>query len=110
MKKTLEWLTEDIKKDIKKASGREISSLYSALKNALKKYDDDPLLKNICDFFKRGIVFDKRERCFVVLDDLLEELKKPGFARKDELRGDLLVISNIHRDFLENLIALLENL
>ena len=110
MKKTIKWLTDNVKDDIKKASGRDIDALYSSLKKALKKYDGDPFLKNVCDLFKRAFTFDKRKRCLIVLDDILEELNKPGFSRKEELRHDLLDISNIHRSFLENLIALLENL
>lgn len=105
MKKTYEWLTENVRKDIDEASNREIKQLYEELKKTLKKYDNDPLFKQFRDFFKKFFK-SNRERCKLILEDILEEVNKPGFERKEELKRDLLEISNIHRGFLENLAAL----
>lgn len=109
MKKTFDWLTENIRSDIEKARNNKIDELYDSLKKLLKKYDADPTIKNINDWFKQ-ILKSKREKCKLVLEDVIEEMNKPNFSRKEELRKDLLEISNIHRDFLENLISLLESL
>lgn len=109
MKKDLNWLTANIKEDIDKASDKNIDKLYKALKVMLKKYDDDPLIKEVLDMFNL-ILKPKRVRCKLILNDILEEIQKPEFTRHEELRKDLLELSNIHRDFLENLISLLESL
>ena len=109
MKKDLSWLSQNIRDDIDKASNSEINELYTQLNALLKKYDNDPLIKNIFDWFSK-IFKSKRERCKYILNDIIEETKDPNFTRKDELRSDLLKISNIHRDFLENLASLLGSL
>lgn len=109
MKKDLEWLTANINEDIDKASNRNINKLYESLRDMLKKYDNDPLIKDAFDFLN-GLLKSKRTKCKFVLNDILEEIQKPEFTRHEELRKDLLEVSNIHRDFLENLISLLESL
>lgn len=109
MKKDLTWITENIKKDFEKASIKEIDKLYDELKSMLKKYDNDPILKDIKDWFKK-IFKSKKERCIYIFNDIIEEINESDFNRKEELRKDLLKVSNIHRDFLENLISLLESL
>ena len=45
-----------------------------------------------------------------ILIDIIEGLEKDNFPKKEELRKDLLDLSNIHRDFLENIKALIESL
>ena len=109
MKKDLVWITENIKKDIEKANNKEINTLYDELKSILKKYDNDTFQKNINDLFKT-IFKNKRERCKLIFNDIIEEINKPNFNKKAELKNDLLRVSNIHRDFLENLISLVESL
>lgn len=109
MKKDLDWLTKNIEKDIDKASMKEINILYNELNDVLKKYDKDQFIKNIMDWCKK-IFMSKREKCKYIFNDILEEIQKPNFTKKKELRNDLLEISNIHRSFLENLISLLESL
>ena len=109
MKKDIEWLTKNVNEDIDKASNKNIDKLYGSLKLMLKKYDNDPIIKDISDFFN-GLLKAKRIKCKLILNDILEEIQKPEFSRHEELRKDLLVVSNIHRDFLENLISLLESL
>jgi hypothetical protein len=109
MKKDLEWLTANINEDIDKASNKNIDRLYESLRNMLKKYDNDPLIKDVLDWFN-GFLKSKRMKCKLILNDILEEIQKPEFTRHEELRKDLLEVSNIHRNFLENLISLLESL
>lgn len=109
MKKDLQWLNDNIKKDIERANVKEIDLLLKELNELLKKYDNDSFFKNVKDWLKKVFV-NKREKCKYIFNDLIEEINKPDFCKKDELRTDLLRISNIHRDFLENLISLLENL
>jgi len=47
MKKDLEWLTTNINNDIDKASNKNIDKLYESLKIILKKYDNDPFIKDV---------------------------------------------------------------
>jgi len=103
-------LTINIREDFKKSSKKEIDEIYNSLKIMLKKYDDDSMLKDICDLLKRGLTIDKRKRCERVLEDILEVLKDENYPRKEELRRDLLDLSNIHRGILENIIALIEGM
>lgn len=108
-KKDINSLIDNIHKDFKDASRKEIDQIYNELKEMLKKYDDDSFSKNVKDFLKRGFTFDKRKRCELVFKDIIESLDNPSFVKREELRKDLLELSNIHRSFLENLIALIEN-
>ena len=105
-KKTIEELIENINKDIEKASAKKINVIYKELKMILKKYDDDEFLKNCFDVIKQ-LFQTTRNKCKLIFKDIIEEMTKSGFSKKEELRRDLLDLSNIHRDILENIIALL---
>lgn len=107
--KTLDELIKNIDEDIREANSNQINELYISLNNMLNKYDNDKFMKNLIDILKK-LFRSKRQKCKLILEDLIEEIYKPNFTKKEELRKELLEISNIHRSFLENLIALLENL
>ena len=104
--KTIDELIENINEDIEKASTKEINKIYEELKKILKKYDGDGFFKNCFDFI-RQLFQSTRIKCKLIFKDILEEMTKPGFSKKEELRRDLLDLSNIHRDLLENIISLL---
>ena len=103
---TLIFSKEQEVENNEKASTKEINKIYEELKKILKKYDGDGFFKNCFDFI-RQLFQNTRIKCKLIFKDILEEMTKPGFSKKEELRRDLLDLSNIHRDLLENIISLL---
>ena len=49
----------------------------------------------------------KRSKCIQFVDDIFDSKNRLLKEEKDRLRKALLDISNIHRTFIENIIALL---
>ena len=110
MKKTDEdSLIENISEDLKTANSKDVDKIYSALKDALKKFDRDSQFKDLIDFLK-SIFKTKREKCTLIINDLLESKNKLTNEEKEILRLHLLDISNIHRTLLEDIRALLSAL
>lgn len=106
MAKTIQEIKENLQQDINKASSKELEKIYSSLKDVLKTFDRDSSLKNLCDFFK-NIFKTKKAKCIQFVNDIFDSKDKLTKEEKDKLRKALLDISNIHRTFIENIIALL---
>lgn len=106
MAKSLEEIKINIHQDIKNASAKEIDKIYYALKAVAKTFDRDSALKNLFDGLKY-IFKDKRGKCIQLVDDIFNSAEKLSIGEKIQLRKLLLDISNIHRDIIENIIALL---
>lgn len=106
MAKTIEEIKENLQQDIDKASSKELDKIYSSLKDVLKSFDRDSSLKNIYDCFK-SIFKTKKTKCLQFVNDIFDSKDKLTKEEKDKLRKALLDISNIHRTFIENIIALL---
>ena len=110
MKNTdLDSLVENVKKDISSCSQKELDQIYKAIKNALKRFDRDNIFKNTKDFIK-SLFKTKRQKCFLFVEDIVDSKDKLTDEEKESLRKTFLDISNIHRTFIENLIALFEAL
>lgn len=110
MKNTnLDSLVENIKKDISSCSQKELGQIYKAIKNALKKFDRDSILKNAKDFIK-SLFKNKRQKCLLFVEDIVDSKDKLTDEEKESLRKTFLDTSNIHRTFIENIIALFEAL
>lgn len=106
MSKNLDWLITNIREDLKKASNREIKDIYNSLKKLLNKYDNDTFIKNIKDFLKK-VLKSKREKCSLFFEDIIEGIDSMSDKTKQELKKDLLDLSNIHRTIFEDLAALI---
>ena len=52
MAKTIEEIKANLYQDINNANSKEIDKIYSALKDVLKKFDRDSLVKNLGIFSK----------------------------------------------------------
>lgn len=110
MKNTdLDCLVENVKKDISSCSQKELDQIYKAIKNALKKFDRDKIFKNTKDFIK-SLFKTKKQKCLLFVEDIVDSKDKLTDEEKESLRKTFLDISNIHRTFIENLIALFEAL
>lgn len=107
--KSIEEIKNNLKEDIQKANDKEINLIFKELKKMLCNYDRDSLLKNISDIFN-SLFKSKRKKCELFLNDLFDSLDKLNTDEIEKFRKDLLSTSNIHRTFLEDLIALLEAL
>ena len=106
MAKTIEEIKSNLHQDINNANSKEIDKIYFALKDVLKKFDRDSLVKNLGDFFK-GFLKSKRSKCIQFVNDIFDSKDRLSKEEKDGLRKALLDISNIHRTFIENIIELL---
>lgn len=106
MAKSIEEIKKNLVKDIKDANSSEIDKIYNTLKEILSSFDRDGLLKNLCDFCK-GILKTKRNKCLQFVNDIFDSKDKLSQDEKEKLRKALLDVSNIHRNFIENIIALL---
>lgn len=104
--KDLDFLIQNIKEDIKKASDKQIDSIYETLKKALDKFDRDSYFKNFLDSIKR-LFKTKRQKCLLLINDICDSKHKLNENEKELLRKELLDISNIHRTLIENIISLL---
>lgn len=104
--KDLETLKENIKEDIKRASEKQINSIYEALKKALEKFDRDSDFKNFLDWIKT-ILKTKRQKCVLFFNDINDSKHKLNDNEKELLRKEFLDISNIHRTLIEDIISLL---
>jgi hypothetical protein len=104
-----ETLKQNILKDIDEASGKDINDIYSALRKALAKFDRDSLLKNLFDLFL-SILKTKRQKCKLLVNDIVDSRSKLSVSEKELLRKEFLDISNIHRTLIENIRALLDAL
>lgn len=110
MKNTnLDSLVENVKKDISSCSQKELDQIYKAIKNALKKFDRDNNFKNSRDFMK-SLFKTKRQKCLLFVEDIVDSKDKLTCEERESLRKTFLDISNIHRTFVEDLIALFEAL
>lgn len=107
MKNTsIDALKENILKDIESCSSKELNDIYKALGKALKEFDKDSFLKNCKDFFK-SLFKTKKQKCIYFINDIVDSKDELTNEMKEKLRKSFLDISNIHRTFIENLIALL---
>lgn len=106
MAKSIEEIKENLYQDIDKATAKELEKIYSSLKDVLSNFDRDSSLKNLCDFFK-SIFKTKKAKCLQFINDIFDSKDKLTQEERDKLRKALLDISNIHRTFIENIIALL---
>lgn len=104
-----EALVNNIKKDISSCSKKELNSIYDAIKSALKKFDRDNIFKNTRDFMK-SLLKNKKQRCLAFIEDIIDSKGKLNPEEKEDLRKTFLDISNIHRTFVEDIIALFEAL
>jgi DNA phosphorothioation-dependent restriction protein DptG len=110
MKQTdIESLVQNISEDLEKASSKDIDKIYTALKSALKTFDRDSQFKDIIDVLK-NIFKSKKEKCILIIRDLLDSKEKLIDTEIESLRKELLEISNIHRTLLEDIRALLNAL
>lgn len=107
--KDFESLKEDIVSDINSCTDGELNKIYTALKKVLKIFDRDPFLKQLRDFFKL-ITKSRKEKCLFFVEDICDSKDKLTPNEKESLRKAFLDISNIHRTFFEDLVALLEAL
>lgn len=102
---SLNALKDNIIKDIESCSSKELNNIYDALKKTLKEFDRDSFFKNCKDFFK-SIFKTKKQKCIYFIDDIVDSKDKLTDDEKEKLRKSFLDISNIHRTFIENIIAL----
>lgn len=101
-----EALKENILKDIESCSKKDLDKIYSSIKLALKEFDRDGFLKNCKDIFK-SLFKSKKDKCILFIEDICDSKDKLKSEEKEKLRKFFLDISNIHRTFVEDLIALL---
>lgn len=102
----LEKLKENVLKDIEQANNSDIKKIYKELNNCLMEFDRDNHWKNFFDSIK--VVFSvKRNKCKLIILDICDSSEKLNRDEKQELKHHLLEIQNIHRTFIENLIALI---
>ena len=106
MMKTIEEIKDNLQQDIDRATSKELEGIYTSLKDVLKNFDRDSSLKNLCDFFK-NIFKTKKAKCHQFVNDIFDSKDKLTQEEKNKLRKALLDVSNIHRIFIENIIALL---
>lgn len=106
MIKNLDELQQNIIEDIKNCPDRVVENVYKALKKALKQFDKDSFFKNLKDFFN-AIFKTRREKCLLILNDIMDSREKLTDKEKELLRKEFLEISNIYRSLIENIIALL---
>lgn len=104
-----ESLKTNILKDIDEAKSSDVSKIYSALVSALRKFDRDSALKNLFDFLT-GLLKTKRQKCKLIVSDIIDSRSKLTSDEKELLRKEFLDISNIHRTLLEDIRALLDAL
>ena len=103
---SFETLKNNIIEDINKCSNKELKKIYDAIRKALKEFDKDSFLKNCKDFFN-NILKSKQQKCILFINDIVDSRDKLTAEEKEKLRIAFLDISNIHRTFIENLIALI---
>lgn len=106
---SIDALVNNIKKDINSCSKKELDSIYNAIKIALKKFDRDNIFKNSIDFIK-SILKNKKQKCIFFIEDIIDSKDKLTDKEKEDLRKVFLDISNIHRTFIEDIMALFEAL
>ena len=103
--KDFKSLKENIIQDIKEADQKQLDAIYSGLRSCLSTFDRDNRRKNAADFFK--LMFKSKQRkCLLVLEDICDSDHKLSAEEKEALRKEFLDISNIHRTFWEDLLAL----
>ena len=102
---SLNALKDNILKDTESCSSKELNNIYNALKKTLKEFDRDSFFKNCIDFFK-SIFKTKKQKCIFFINDIVDSKDKLTNEEKEKLRKSFLDISNIHRTFIENIIAL----
>lgn len=106
MSKDFESLKNNVVKDINSCNKKELKKIYDALKKSLASFDKDSILKNVSDFFK-SLFKNKKEKCLFFVEDICDSRDKLTNEEKESLRKSFLEISNIHRTFLEDILALL---
>ena len=104
--KTYEAVNINIQNDIKQANYKKICEIYNKLKELLKDFDNDPILKDAKDFVKRLFV-DKRNGCLLILEDIFESKDKLTENQKKILLKRLNEISDIHRTLGEDALRFL---
>lgn len=107
--KDFDSLKENVLADINSCSSKELNKIYTALKKTVFEFDRDVFGKQIRDFFK-SVFKSKKDKCVFFVEDICDSKDKLSSEEKETLRKMFLDISNIHRTFLEDLIALLEAL
>mgnify|MGYP001185041782 CR=1 FL=1 len=103
--KSQEEIIENIRQDLERCGSGDVKKILSSLSSLLKKYDRDKWDKNWRDFFKR-LFKGNREKCILMIEDLLDSEDKLSESEKTEMRKDLLATSEIYMTILEKLKAL----
>lgn len=103
--KDFNTLKENVLKDIKECSNKELDKLFDKLKSTLKTFDRDDFWKNVKDVIKQ-LFKNKRTKCSLIVGDICDSRDKLNESEKESLRKAFLDLSNIHRTFLEDLQAL----